>query len=121
MCLCLCTPGDLEHVYEDLPFTSAVGCLAYHPSEHMLVLSAFGSSQPIIVLSHESENALESLQTLVERTETRAVLEIATASGEEGGEHKTTEAEHLAQSQLHESHKWRDLTKTLVRISNKMK
>ena len=84
----------------------------------MLVISAFGSSQPIISLSHESEP--ESLQTLVERTETRAALDSATASGD-GAESKATESKiDLAQSQLHASHKWRDLTKTLVRISNKM-
>lgn len=44
--------GKELYVYSDLPFSSAVGALAYHPAEHMLALSAFGSCQPLLALTH---------------------------------------------------------------------
>lgn len=46
--------GTLQHVYTELPFTSAICAIAYHPSEHMLAISGFGSHQPLVVCTHIS-------------------------------------------------------------------
>ena len=46
------SPGQKLHTYSELPFSSAVSAIAYHPSEHLLALSASGISQPIILLRH---------------------------------------------------------------------
>ena len=46
--------GTLQHVYTELPFTVAICAISYHPSEHMLAISGFGSHQPLVVCTHIS-------------------------------------------------------------------
>ena len=46
-------PGKHLHNYSDLPFKHCAMCaMDFHPNEHMLVLSAFGTHEPIVVLTH---------------------------------------------------------------------
>ena len=46
--------GTLQHVYTKLPLTVAICAMTYHPSEHMLAISGFGSHQPLVVCTHIS-------------------------------------------------------------------
>ena len=56
--------GKLQHVYTELPFTTAICAMAYHPTEHMLAISAFGSHQPLVVCTHISNGAETNNHTL---------------------------------------------------------
>ena len=113
--------GEQLYVYEDLPFTSAVGTMAYHPSEHLLVVSAFGNFQPILALNHESSSDLVKPVTSMEGSKTGTLLDTTTNIAD-GTEIRNCDSDlAFTQSQLGVSQKWNDLTRTLVRISNKIK
>lgn len=112
--------GEHEYTYKDLPFTSSVGCMAYHPSEHLLAISAFGLSQPILALDHESGSDLALHTGPSTGTVTRPYSSLGNL--DDGTEIMNVDSEpDITQSQLRVSQKWKDLTKTLDRISNKMK
>ena len=66
----ICFVGTLQHVYTELPFATAICAMAYHPTEHMLAISAFGSHQPLLVCTHTSHGA-----DLKETNDTQGVTE----------------------------------------------
>ena len=98
--------GKLQHVYTELPFSSAICAMAYHPTEHMLAVSSFGSHQPLVVRTHVSHR--------VESEGTR-------------GKHHSSTANSVANEQesevimgqdsmlLHLDQRLREVTKTLNR------
>lgn len=102
-------PGKQLHVYSKLPFISAVGAMAYHPSEHLLVLSAFGTCQPIIALNH-----IPTSVTTANLPNVPAGTRISTSAGVE-----TRNSDHaVTKAQFRVSQKWNDLAKTMERISD---
>lgn len=75
--------------------------MAYHPTEHMLVISAFGSHQPLVVCTHISHGA--------ETNNTQSVVE--SGSGKKTGMMKQDSMI------LHLNQRLREVTKTLNRAT----
>ena len=93
--------GKLQHVYTKLPFTTAICAMAYHPTEHMLAVSAFGSHQPLVVCMHISNGA--------ETNDAQSVVE--SGSGKKTGMMKQDSMI------LHLNQRLREVTKTLNRTT----
>ena len=80
--------------------------MAYHPSEHMLVLSSFGSCQPLVALNHIMGSAAANLGNEVKFKD------------------KTTSANGSSvelETQLKMSQRLNDLTKTLDKVTARTK
>lgn len=124
--------GKALHEYCDLPFTTAVGAMAYHPTEHMLILSSFGTFQPLMALHHivgsqppvptpaapppaltmaiqksGSGGAFSSTMALP------GVVEEDTGGGEREERNRT----EFLESQVRGSQRFRDLVNTLSRVA----
>ena len=99
--------GKLQHVYTELLLTTAVCAMAYHPTEHMLAISAFGSHQPLVVCTHISFGA-----------ESKEANDIQSAAG---GNESVSEKETGIMKQdsmiLQLNQRLREVTKTLDRAT----
>lgn len=94
--------GELQHVYTELPLTAAICAMAYHPTEHMLAISAFGSHQPLVICTHTSCG--------IETNDTQSIVE-------SGGGKETTGIMKQDSMILHLNQRLREVTKTLNRAS----
>lgn len=94
--------GVLQHVYTELPLTAAICAMDYHPTEHMLAISAFGSHQPLVICTHVSCET--------ETNDTRSIVD--SGSGKE-----TTGIMKQDSMILHLNQRLREVTKTLNRAS----
>ncbi len=115
-----------------------VGALAYHPSQHMLALSSFGSCQPLLVLNHLKGGAVSQPKAMPTRSlgggaslgVPKGAPTTGGKEGEEGGGVVTTSASErgsslslgglagMAASQpFKNSRKFSDLVKTLDRVT----
>lgn len=113
------------HVYSDLPCTSAIGAMSYHPSEHMLVLSSFGNCQAFVVLNY----LLQSLP--VTQKGGGVFLSLAKGptgpgaggGGAEGGEGwgTVTEAVGALEARLKDSRRLSNLAKSLEKVTARTK
>ena len=106
----LLSPGKQLHTYSELPFSSAVGAIAYHPSEHLLALSAFGICQPIVLLRHIAPSITAAHPPA--NTVGTSILEA------NAGIESSNSDPAVSKAQLSVSQKWKDLAKTIERISD---
>lgn len=88
--------------------------MAYHPSEHLLVLSAFGTCQPIVALNHITTSAPTDAQV-------SANVPVGTSISASAGIQTCDSDPVVSQAQLRVSQKWSDLAKTIERISDRIK
>ena len=94
--------------------------MAFHPSEHMLVLSSFGECQPLVALNH----LIGSQPVAGQRGGERAVAPLMTPrpreveESKEGGGAGRVE---LLGAQLEGSRRWKDLVKTLDKVTKRAK
>ena len=66
------TAGSQVHSYtEQLSINSTVSAMAYHPGEHMIIFSAYGSHEPIVVLTHKVELAVKTQTKHSTKTKSR--------------------------------------------------
>lgn len=105
------------HIYSDLPFTSAIGAMAYHPTEHLLVISSFGDCQPLLALHHLVGSQPVADQGGGAPSTSRSVVR---GGGKEEGDREGARTEFL-ESQVKGSHRFSDLVKTLNRVTAKAK
>ena len=94
--------GTLQHVYTELPFTSAICAMDFHPTEHMLTVSSFGSHQPLVVLTQVSRK---------EESEPRKGTTADSATDERESEARLGQNSMI----LHLNQRLREVTKTLNR------
>ena len=99
--ICIIT-GLLEHIYTELPLTAAICAMAYHPTEYILAISAFGSHQPLVVCTHVSHGAASKVP-----------------SGAGSSNEREEGAEIMKQDSmiLHLNQRFREVTKTLNRAT----
>ena len=101
--------GTLQHTYTELPFTTTVCAMAYHPSEHMLAVSAFGSHQPLVVYTHithgPDSNVANSASQQVSTPDNDSV----------GNENRGRPSIRQDSMILHLNQRLREVTKTLNR------
>jgi hypothetical protein len=95
--------GEPQHVYTELQLTAAICAMAYHPTEHMLAISAFGSHQPLVICTHISHG------TETKFNDTRSI--VGPGSGKETGIMKQDSMI------LHLNQRLREVAKTLNRAS----
>lgn len=99
--------GKLQHVYTELPFTSAICAMAYHPTEHMLALSTFGSHQPLVVYTHVSHRT--------ESEETKGTQSLPGGSNSASGKQNGIMGKNSMK--LHLTQRLKEVTKTLDRTT----
>ena len=92
-------------MYTELPFTVAICAMTYHPSEHMLAISGFGSHQPLVVCTHISR------KTKSEDLEANNT-QIANRTDSNDGRIDVTGQDSMI---LHLNQRIREVTKTLNR------
>ena len=70
------TTGNQVHSYTEqlskLSVNSTISAMAYHPGEHMIIFSAYGSHEPIVVLTHKMDQAVKTQTKHSSKTKSRS-------------------------------------------------